>query len=417
MSGIDDHSALSALSALSTAFDDFEAAGREAREWIESTDRFHAYPEHRVQAYVSLAEARSMAYTMAIAPRTDVPRLHAQTSWHATTSSLGQNCQDMRYAIVLLDGARTYRLRGHLGEQRLALWQVHSHVLGHPESQEIGNYDLTEIAGPDGTVDILVSGKEQPGPWIRLEPSSPLNFVLVRRILNRITDDYGDLRIEEVEDLSGDAPGAGTRVEEIDADHVAERVTHAAHLLRFLIRDWAIGLYDFYLKTAGGKNRFSYIPGQQIATDLAGSSSTTYGFCVYELQPDEALIVEWDTVESAYWSWQLGDVWSNALDFYDFQTTLNSDQAAVDDDGKVRAVVCSSDPGVPNWLDTRGRREGVVVLRNYKEQSASVAPTARTVKLADLRDELPASTPTVAPSERTEALRARRNAYHRAFGD
>jgi hypothetical protein len=402
--------------ALRAAFDDFEAAGRETRAMIEATDRFSSYPEHRVQAYVSLAEARSMAYTFAIATRTDVPRLHAQTSWHATTTSLGQNCQDMRYAIVLLDGARTYRLRGHLGEQRLALWQVHSHVMGHPDSREIGNYDLTEIAGPDGTVDILISGKERPNPWIKLDPSSSLNFVLVRRILNRITDDYGDLRIEEVDDASVDA-GPGRRIEEIDADHVAERVRDAAHLLRFLIRNWAIGLYEFYLKTAGGKNRFSYIPGQQIATDLAGSSSTTYGFCVYELEPDEALIVEWDTVESAYWSWQLGDVWSNALDFINHQTTLNMDTAVVDDDGKVRAVVCDADPGVPNWLDTRGRREGVVVLRNYKERSPSVAPTARTVKLAALRDELPGATPTVSPDDRAKALLTRRTAYHDAYGE
>ncbi|HTK63819.1 MAG TPA: DUF1214 domain-containing protein [Pseudonocardia sp.] len=399
--------------ALSAAFDDFEAATAEVREMIETTERFRSYPDHRVQAYVSLAEARSMAYTMAIAPRTDVPRLHAQGSWHATTSSLGQNCQDMRYAIVLLDGARTYRLRGHLGEQRLALWQVHSHVMGHPESREIGNYDLTEIAGPDGTIDILISGQEQAQPFIKLEPGSPLNFVLVRRILNRITDDYGDLRLEEV----GDGNEGTARIEEIDPGHVAERITDAAHLLRFLVRNWAIGLYEFYLKTAGGKNRFSYIPGQQIATDLAGSSSTTYGFCVFDLEPDEALIVEWDTVESAYWSWQLGDVWSNALDFINHQTTLNSDQAVVDADGKVRAVLSATDPGVPNWLDTRGRREGVVVLRNYKERSASVSPTARLVDLAALRDELPAGTPTVSPEDRAKALLARRSAYHDAYGE
>jgi hypothetical protein len=398
--------------ALSTAFDDFEAATAEVRQMIEATERFSSYPEHRAQAYVSLAEARAMAYSFAIAPRTDVPRLHAQGSWHATTSSLGQNCQDMRYAIVALDGSRTYRLRGHLGEQRLALWQVHSHMMGHPESREIGNYDLTEIAGPDGTVDILISGEEQPQPWIRLDPDSRLNFVLVRRILNRITDDYGDLHLDEVGGGATDA-----RIEEIDPEHVAERVTYATHLLRFLIRNWAIGLYEFYLKTAGGKNLFSYIPGQQIATDLAGSSSTTYGFCVYELQPDEALIVEWDTVESAYWSWQLGDVWSNALDFVNYQTTLNSDQAVLDGDGKVRAVLCATDPGVPNWLDIRGRREGVVVLRNYKEQAASVAPTARTVKLAALRDELPGSTPTVTPADRAKVLLSRRTAYHDAFGE
>lgn len=168
--------------------------------------------------------------------------------------------------------------------------------------------------------------------------------MLVRRILNRITDDYGDLRIEEVD---GD-PARG--IEELDPEHIAARPNRAADLLRFLIHDWAIGLYEFYLKSAGGKNRFAYIPGQTIATDLAGSSSTTYGFCVYELEPDEALIVEWDTVESAYWSWQLGDVWSNALDFGNYQTTLNMDTAAVDDDGKAYRG-----PGTLDCLDSQAR--------------------------------------------------------------
>jgi hypothetical protein len=110
-------------------------------------------------------------------------------------------------------------------------------------------------------------------------------------------------------------------------------------------------------------------------------------------------------------------VWSNALDFINHQTTLNSDQAVVDADGKVRAVLSATDPGVPNWLDTRGRREGVVVLRNYKERSASVSPTARLVDLAALRDELPAGTPTVSPEDRAKALLARRSAYHDAYGE
>lgn len=138
---------------------------------------------------------------------------------------------------------------------------------------------------------------------------------------------------------------------------------------------------------------------------------------MYELEPDEALVVEWDTVESAYWSWQLGDVWSNALDFVNYQTDLNSGDAVVDGDGKVRAVVCDSDPGVPNWLDTRGRREGVVVLRNYQEQSPSVSPVARKVKLTDLHAELPAETPMVSPEQRAERLRRRRRAYHDAYGE
>lgn len=395
---------------LAAAYDEFEAAERDSRKLIESTPRFAAYPDHRAQGYASLAEARSMAYSWAIASRTEHARLHAHTSLYSTVSSLGQPCQDMRYAVSVLDGRRTYRLQGRLGECRLALLQMHNRIMGHPDSHEIGNYDLTDLAAADGTIDVLVSGDPQAdGPCIRLDPDSEHNFVLARRIVATITDDPGELRLVEQTEPDG--------LSEIDLHHMADRVGWAADLLRYLVRDWAVGLYDLYLGKAGGlKNRFSYIPGKDLA-DRGGSATNTYGFCVYELAPDEALLLEWEPVESAYWSWQLGDVWSNALDFFNYQTDLNMNTAALDADGKVRVVVCASDPGVPNWLDIRGRREGVVVFRNYKERSESSAPTARTIGLSRLREELPPGTPLTSADERADVLAARRLAYRRAFGE
>jgi hypothetical protein len=394
--------------ALAGAFENFEAAGRETREMIEATDRFRNHPEHRAQAYVSLAEARAMAYSFAIAPRLYDPTLHTHTSWHYTRSSLGQNCQDMRYGITLLDGDATYRLSGRLGELKLALFQVQSHVMGQPDAEEIGNYDLHDYAGGDGTFDLVISAEEQPGSWIRLNPGS-LNFVIVRRILAAITDDPGEMRLERT--------GGPDPTTETDPNTVAERLNMAADLLRFFVREWCVALYDTYIKAAGGKNRFALIEGEELASDTLGSPSTTYGLSVYELEPDQALIVEWDPPDSAYWSFQIGDVWSNALDFANYQTHVGMKTAAIDNDGRVRAVVSHTDPGVPNWLDTRGRREGTVVMRNYRAKGETVAPTMEVVPLAKIRDALPEGTPTITVEERAEALRRQRADYLAAFGD
>src|SRR5262245_44269455 len=270
--------------ALAEAFENFEAAGRETREMIEATDRFRNHPEHRAQAYVSLAEARAMAYTFAVAPRLDDPTLRSHAGWHYTLFSLGQNCQDMRYGITLLDGDATYRLTGRLGELKLALFQVQSHVMGHPDAAEIGNYDLHDHADGDGSFDLVISADEQPGNWIRLNPGS-LNFVIVRRILAAITDDMGEMRLERI--------GGREPAPETDPDSVAERLNLAAGLLRFFVREWCVALYDTYIKAARGKNRFALIEGEALASDVLGSPSTVYGLSVYELEPDEALLVEW----------------------------------------------------------------------------------------------------------------------------
>jgi hypothetical protein len=375
---------------------------------IEATDRFREHPEHRPQAYVSLAEARAMAYTFAIAPRLDDPTLRARGSWHYTLFSLGQNCQDMRYGIALLDGRSTYRLSGRLGELRLALFQVQSHLMGHPDAKEIGNFDLHDYAEDDDSFDLVVSADQQSENWIRLNAHS-LNFVIVRRILGSIGDDPGEMRIER---LDGPDP-----VPETDPEAIAERLNLAADLLRFFVRDWCVALADTYIKAAGGRNRMALIAGEELASDTLGSPSTTYGLSVYELDPDQALIVEWDPPDSAYWSFQIGDVWSNALDFANYRTHVGMRTAVIDDDGRLRLVIAHNDPGVPNWLDTRGRREGTVVMRNYRAKGESAAPTMEVVPLTEVWESLPAGTPTVTPEERAEFLRRQREEYLAAFGD
>ena len=79
----------------------------------------------------------------------------------------------------------------------------------------------------------------------------------------------------------------------------------------------------------------------------------------------------------------------------------------VDSDGQVRVVVAHRDPGVPKWIDTEGRRRGMLVSR-WIRAKGGVAPRAEVVPLDALRDRLPGDHPFVAPDERRRRLALRR---------
>jgi hypothetical protein len=73
-----------------------------------------------------------------------------------------------------------------------------------------------------------------------------------------------------------------------------------------------------------------------------------------------------------YWSFSLGNVWWETIDYGNRQSSLNGHQAVVDDDGKVRVVVAHQDPGAANWLDTGGHSEGAIILRCVRTVTAPV---------------------------------------------
>lgn len=393
---------------LQEAFENWTTAQAEVRAAIESTPRFRERPEDHAQAYHALIEAQAMAYNWVMAPRMDIPKAITTTGEHSYYFSIGTNCPDFRYYEYVLDGSQTYRLYGRIGDLKLLLVQVHSHMLGDPRAKQIANQDVQDYElGPNGEFEIILSADRHDGNWIPLDPDSEFNFLQSRRILGIITDDPGILEIERI----GDNPLDALQ----DPNYVAIRINYAANFLRFLINHWAIGLHDTYLRGAGATNRFWVVAGDELA-DVLGSPTALYGLGIYDLQPDESLLVQWDKPPSSdYWSFQLGDLWSQSLDFMNYQTDFNMVSAELDAEGKLWAAVAFDDPGIPNWLDPRGRRGGTIVMRDYRDNNIGDGPTLEVIKTAHLRDRLPASIRKVSAEERAEALSQRRHRFRVAY--
>jgi len=110
-----------------------------------------------------------------------------------------------------------------------------------------------------------------------------------------------------------------------------------------------------------------------------------------------------------YWSLLLTNWLDSTLDWVNYQSSLNSRQAHVDPDGKLRVVISDTDPGVANWMDTVGHRRAGLQLRWTGCDSAPI-PTLREVAKIDLRNALPRGTPFVTPAERENVLQERRAA-------
>ncbi|MGG2005418.1 hypothetical protein [Novosphingobium resinovorum] len=133
----------------------------------------------------------------------------------------------------------------------------------------------------------------------------------------------------------------------------------------------------------------------------------TYWPACFQLEDDEALIIETEIPARApYWNVQLNDPYFNALEYVYRLSSTNGAMARLSSDGKFRAVIALTDPGVPNWLDPAGYNEGGIYGRWYDCDSEPV-PTITRVRLAELRSHLPEDTPVVTPAERSEEIRRR----------
>ena len=298
-------------------------------------------------------------------------------------------------------------------------------------SLEVGENGEFEIllaperpAGHRGNFIPTLSVVDRPHPF---EPDAPrerfATYVSGRQIFN-------DWQREEPIHLSlkGDAP---TRVSPAPytPERAAAELRRCGELVRGQMHFWnsfwtiLMGVYGPREGSIPGiefpRNGFNTINAASGATG-GGMSSNLYAGGVFELGPEEALIIENRIpLPPQYWGFQIANLWGESIEYASAFGSLNGSQSEVDPDGVVRLVVAHRDPGVPNWLDTTGHAEGFLTPRwAYSDtppddQWPSISATK--VPFADIRKHLLEGTREVSAQERQEQIALRETHVQKRF--
>lgn len=327
------------------------------------------------------------------------PRLHR---YELPGSQWGAPNPDNVYERCAIDPSATYVLRGQVGGVHEALFSLVQGDMHLDEDEVHAELALTDLTvGNDGTFEMVIGPGDPVGNHL---PSSPgVRLLLIRQYLyDWAHDGIATFTIERNDT-------AGTPTPALTPDGVAAAFDRATRWVERSIEYWAA--YVAASRDLLGHNTFT-APN----TPAGGAPSIAYGGGCWELSDDEALVIEHDQPEARYWNWSLHHLhWFDSGAWDERLMSCNGHQAHVDGDGKVRLVVAHADPGVPNWLDTEGRRIGLAVYR-YVGARSKPQPTATVVARADLRAALPDTHPVVDPPARRRQLAARSLAAQRRWG-
>jgi hypothetical protein len=136
----------------------------------------------------------------------------------------------------------------------------------------------------------------------------------------------------------------------------------------------------------------------------------------FDLNHGEAFVVDVSDGGAEYFTVPLSNLGGTTLDIIDRTGSLNKAQSEPNDDGTYTFVISPSDPGLANWIDSDGLREGILTLRmaEFGEDGPkeNLGARGRVVKLDDLEKEVP-TLRRVSADERTTQLADRRAAYLR----
>jgi hypothetical protein len=307
---------------------------------------------------------------------------------------------DFVYQVCLIEGGGTYRITGHRGTTRFVDLTIFSSLPNLGGSGPVlGRVSLDSLPpSSDGGIDLLLSPSRPTGytgHWVELDARA-------RRLqVRHAAYDW----LNEVD--------ARLTIERLDrsAGRPRQSAADIAHKLEAL-SIWTEKSVMWGIRQIAAQRERGMINRLEPFdfSSVGGYDPRIQAYCegLFQLADDEALVIDTALPEQArYWSILLADDQYSTINWMYHQSSLNGYQARVDADGRFRAVIATQDPGVPNWLDTAGRREGVIQLR-WNECSSQPIPTVRKMRLHEVGSFLPADTPRVSAEQREQSLSRRR---------
>ncbi|HMJ51859.1 MAG TPA: DUF1214 domain-containing protein [Polyangiaceae bacterium] len=293
-----------------------------------------------------------------------------------TRKFLGDN-PDTDYDYFPVRSDFTYRIRGQRGNVTylgFCLYDVRQEG-GIEVGGNLADEQLKYAA--DGCFEIVLSARRPPNcdNWLELSPRS--YCMLVRQYyLDRRKEARSEITVENVETALPPGP--------LDEAELAERFAAVGRYVRETVDlSASLSIYASLQVVQGEAKRSQgeVIDGIVRESPLARAQALAetidpkvilghmptpdimYTGAWWELADDEAVLVEGPAPAARYWSVQIFNRWLESPDYRHLHVAINSKEAKLEKDGSFRVVLAHRDPGVPNWIETAGHRQGQICLR------------------------------------------------------
>jgi hypothetical protein len=288
------------------------------------------------------------------------------------TIKMGMDNPDNIYLAAPVNGKYSYKITGTRGSVHYLGFGSQAGGYGKTGSLDTTGYleaaDM-QIA-EDGSFEVLVSSEKQPGNWLPMTEATRLVQVRQTRLdhKNEIPAQVSITRI--------DGPNEPRAFLPEKTDNALASAAFFVHATSDLFRQW----------TEGFKLHTNQLPrfDPDKAFQAGGDPNIAYYHSYFDIQDDEALVIEFTPPECDFWNFQLGNYWLESLDYRYYPVHLNKHMAKYREDGSVRIVIAKSDPGVDNWMNTCGRNQGTMCVRWIRAKTHPT-PCTRLIKLEKLK--------------------------------
>lgn len=287
------------------------------------------------------------------------------------TAKIGADNPDNVYWNASIRGDCHYRITGKRGSMfyfSIVANAMRYHIDG--SAHATGSLMNDEIVwGPNGELEIIASCNPQPGNWLKLEPDASV-IIIRQSALDRINEDGGTFHIERI--------GGPDVPKPLTAERLSTGLATSAQFVSGIANTFAQWTRQF----REHPNQFPAID-QSMFQKGGGAKDIYYAHAYWRIARDEAWVIEVTPPDCYYWNFQLDNWWMESFDYRFRQISVNGHSARLESDGSIKIICAERDPGVGNWIDTCGHKEGTALLR-WAGANDHPLPKARIMKLEEL---------------------------------
>ncbi|MDH6196166.1 hypothetical protein M2272_002809 [Mycobacterium frederiksbergense] len=298
----------------------------------------------------AVARISSLCAQISVEADPDQPRFFDMCS---PTRMVGGPNPDGNYYLAMIRGDRAYRVSGSRGTTTYLGFQVLAGTGLTPRRMAAYVSDTELALRRDQFTLVLAADEPSPevlgdGQWVPI-PRDASSIVVREYIADRATERTSSLQIEVLD---------AAQVSPLSDAELGEQLTAMAWTLLKLITLHRT-IKPEMLTTAN-------VLLTSEAADLGAADTTPdnlYMIGTYRLEPDQALVLEFEPPDTRYWNVALETIWHEVPEPGRRNVSVTNRGVAADDAGVVRIAISARDFGYGHWLDTGGRHRGFVVLR------------------------------------------------------